>query len=83
MLTSDEIVAVVIRALDLPADYKLKLETQISDVPGWDSFGWVAVISALEGDSQIELIVEHIESVQTVGDFVEFVRSPANSRKAG
>jgi len=70
MGTNDEFLSVIAQALQLPMTSPLALDTPIADVPGWDSFGWIEVISALESHFNRELPFDRIDDVRTVGDIL-------------
>ena len=73
MAATDEFLNVIANALQLPATSALELETHIADVPGWDSFGWIEVISALESHFNRELPFDRIDDVRTIGDILIMV----------
>ena len=73
MAANDEFLRVIAHALQLPATSPLTLDTPIADVPGWDSFGWIEVISALESHFNRELPFDRIDDVRTVGDILTMV----------
>ncbi len=63
------------RALGLPDDFKLSPETEISNIPGWDSLGWVTVILALEELSGKDFPIEDIENVKTLEELLKHFKS--------
>ena len=65
----------IANAINLPPDFDLLPATEISAIPGWDSFGWVAVIVAIEGLSGKDFPVENIESVRTLDDLFKQIQS--------
>jgi acyl carrier protein len=73
MASTDELLSVIANALQLPATFPLQFDTRIADVPGWDSFGWIEVISALESHFNRELPFDRIDDVRTVGDILIMV----------
>jgi acyl carrier protein len=73
MTATDEFLGVIADALQLPPTSPLRLDTRIADVPGWDSFGWIEVISALESHFNRELPLDRIDDVRTVGDILTMV----------
>lgn len=76
-----DVIAIIREALTLPADYNLKPEVRVSDVPGWDSFAWVAIISMIEECSGVEFPVTEIDGIRCVGDLVS-VASKLSSKAA-
>jgi len=72
-MTDQEILAIFSRILrDLLADDSIVLgmETRRSDVPDWDSFGYVTFIAAAEMQLGIKYRIADVESFATVGDIV-------------
>mgnify|MGYP003333042484 FL=1 len=74
MYTIEDIVSVISHTLELPETFEIKTETPIADVPGWDSFAWIAVISALEEHCGHEFPIDRIDGVRTIGDLVAILR---------
>jgi acyl carrier protein len=75
MAANDEILNVIANALQLPATSPIELDTRIADIPGWDSFGWIEVISSLESHFNRELPFDRIDDVRTVGDILTMIDS--------
>jgi acyl carrier protein len=57
---------------DLLADDSivLKMGTRRTDVPNWDSFGYVTFIAAVEMQYGVKFRIADVESFATVGDIV-------------
>jgi acyl carrier protein len=70
---TEEMLSAIAGALELPSDYDLQLDSRIADVPGWDSFAWIAVITALENYCHNDLPLDRIEDARTVRDLVSVV----------
>ena len=49
----------------------LTMETRRPDVAGWDSFGYVNFIVAIEMEFGIKFRVADVEAFETVGEIVE------------
>lgn len=62
-------------AIDLPQDFELTAETVIANIPGWDSFGWVSVILALEKLSGKDFPIENIENINNLDELLKNFRS--------
>ena len=76
-MTDEQLLAVFTRILrDLLGDDSvvLTMDTQRSDVPGWDSFMYVNFIVAVEQELKIKFGVADVESFVTVGDIVREAR---------
>lgn len=72
-MTDQEILASFTHILrDLLADDSIVLgmDTRRSDVPNWDSFGYVTFIAAAEMQLGIRFRIADVESFATVGDIV-------------
>jgi acyl carrier protein len=72
-MTDQEILAAFTRILrDLLGDESIVLtaQTRRSDVPNWDSFGYVTFIAAAEMQLGIKFRIADIESFASVGDIV-------------
>ena len=66
-------IAAIAVFLELPADFVLTSATQITAIPGWDSFAWVNVVTALEEMSGREFPIDNIENIKTLGDLIDAV----------
>lgn len=73
MRGTQEVFSIISDALELPDSYQLKRETQIGDVPGWDSFAWIAVIGALEEYCATEFPLDRVDEIRNIGDLVDVV----------
>ena len=60
-------------------EFKLTLESQFEEVPGWDSLGHMQLISSLEDEFDIELGIEEIIGVDTVKKIQELVNTKLNN----
>jgi acyl carrier protein len=72
-MTDQEILALFTRALrDLLADdsIELTMESRRTDIPNWDSFGYVTFIAAIEMQLGIKFRIADVESFGKVGDIV-------------
>lgn len=76
MATYNEFIETIIGALNLPKSFKLDPETEISGVPGWDSFGWVSVILALEELIKRDFPIENIESIKKLSELFDNLNLP-------
>ena len=77
-MTDQEILATFSRILrDLLDDDSIVLgmETRRSDVPNWDSFGYVTFIAAAEMQLGVKYRIADVESFATVGDIVAQTRA--------
>jgi acyl carrier protein len=77
-MTDQEILTTFTRILrDLLDDESivLTMETRRTDVPNWDSFGYVTFIAAAEMQFGIKFRIADVESFATVGDIVAQTRT--------
>lgn len=73
------ILAAIRQALDLPDDYSLPDKLEIACVPGWDSVGWINVLTAMEALSGAPLEPERLDNLFTIGQLSdEVVRHSQN-----
>jgi len=73
-MTEQEILATFTRTLsDILGDESIELTatTRRSDVPNWDSFGYVTFIAAVEMQLGVKFRIADVESFATVGDIVK------------
>jgi acyl carrier protein len=72
-MTDQETLALFTRALrDLLADdsIELTMDSRRSDIPNWDSFGYVTFIATIEMQLGIKFRIADVESFGKVGDIV-------------
>jgi acyl carrier protein len=72
-MTDQEILTTFTRILrDLLDDDSIALgmQTRRSDIPNWDSFGYVTFIAAAEMQLGVKYRIADVESFGTVGDIV-------------
>jgi acyl carrier protein len=77
-MTEQEILAAFTRILrDLLGDDSIVLtaSTRRSQVPNWDSFGYITFIAAVEMQLGIKFRIADIESFATVGEIVAQTRT--------
>ncbi len=79
-IPEDALYSMVHAALELPESYRLEPGTRIADVPGWDSLGWVSIITAVEAELDTELDIDRIDDVASMADLVRFVQESAGAR---
>jgi acyl carrier protein len=70
MITNNMYLEAIREAIDLPEDFELSGETQISSVPGWDSLGWVSIILAFEQISGRDFPFENIENIENIDELL-------------
>lgn len=68
MKTDEHLVAEMRLALELPADFEISDELEPDNIPGWDSMGWVRIISGIEDRFDVELPLDQVAEIRNVGD---------------
>lgn len=59
-------------------DISLTLDTQASDVDGWDSLAHVRIVIAVESEFGVRFDTMDITSLKNVGDLVALVEAQTN-----
>jgi acyl carrier protein len=76
-MTDQELLAIfssILRDLLDDESIVLSMDTKRSDVPDWDSFGYVTFIAAAEMQLGVKYRIADVESFSTVGDIVAQTR---------
>jgi acyl carrier protein len=58
----------------------LHAETSESDIAGWDSFNNASLIAAIEKEFAIRFRTAELQSLRSVGSFVEIIRAKLQGR---
>ncbi len=72
-LTTDAVHDLIRAVFSLPAEFKFSPGLRPAFVPGWDSFGWMRMILAIEEIVAHEVPLTLFDRVVTVEDFCEAV----------
>ncbi len=75
MLTRDQIEAIIRQALELPDTYDLNEDLRPAFIPGWDSIGWINIITAIEGTLGKEVPFDALDNVSTLRDLYAVLTS--------
>jgi len=67
------------KALNLKK-YKLTVNSKFEEVPGWDSFGHMRLISEIEKKLKISFDIEEFVGVNTVKKIMKLVQSKLNKK---
>lgn len=70
MSTTQKVFELISEAASLPPDFKLTPELPIKDVPGWDSFAWIAILTGIESHCGTDFPIDRVDSLRNVGDLV-------------
>ena len=71
MLSHSKIFEIIRESLELPEDFVLADEERPAFIPGWDSLGWVKIIIAIEESADIEIPLDTLDDVVTIGEFCD------------
>ena len=80
MQTAQKVIALISEATSLPANFELTTETFIKEVPGWDSFAWISIITGIEAYCGSDFPIDHVDDLRKVGDLVSVTQSILQSR---
>lgn len=80
MQTAQKVLALISEAASLPANFELTTETFIKEVPGWDSFAWISIITGIETYCGTDFPIDHVDDLRKVGDLVSVTQSILQSR---
>ncbi|MBO7217943.1 MAG: acyl carrier protein [Clostridia bacterium] len=73
-MTFEKITEILAEQLDADRD-AMTMETKIADDLGADSLDLVDLLMSIEDEFGIEIPDEDVESIQTIGDIVEYINS--------
>jgi acyl carrier protein len=81
MQASQKVFELISETASLPAGFELTTATPIKDVPGWDSFAWIAILTGIENYCGCDFPIDRVDSLRNVGDLVALAESLLKSRK--
>ena len=64
-----EIYQIIRNTFDLPDDFIFESNVRPSFIPGWDSLGWMKLISEIENKIKLELPLDIFSELGTVEEF--------------
>ncbi len=70
MQTTEKVFALISEAASLPGNFELTMETFIKEVPGWDSFAWISIITGIEAYCERDFPIDRVDDLHKVGDLV-------------
>jgi acyl carrier protein len=79
-MTKPEMLALMRKVLALPESFELADNISPTQVPGWDSMGWLNLIMAIEQRLGTELPAAEIDRVFNIGDLYRLVSHVARGR---
>lgn len=82
-MNHDEMIQVFRHCLDLPQGFVLTEEMSPPQVPGWDSIGWLSVITAFEERMEARFSFRDLEKVYSVGQMFDLVHKTMTKRPKG
>ena len=72
-MTFQDLCILIRRTLKLSDEFELLPEMTSTQVPGWDSLGWINILNAISGSIDKELPLEDIADVETIGQLHKLV----------
>ena len=54
-------------------DLRINLETNASDIEGWDSLAHINLIAAIQGEYDIRFSMDDVTSMKSVNDMIEAI----------
>ena len=75
MQTRQKVFELIAEAASLPESFELTSETLIREVPGWDSFAWISIITGIEAYCGRDFPIEHVDDLLKVGDLVSVTQT--------
>jgi acyl carrier protein len=75
MLNRTEIHGIIRAALDLPETYTIPEDVPPSDIPEWDSIGWMNIIVMVEEKTEKEIPLDLFDDTEIVKDFCDVILS--------
>ena len=82
MNTQDTLYQVILSALEAHPDVEVSDDLGPADVPGWDSFGWIQIMNAVEKHYAVELPLSALADIQTIGELRSLI-SQSQEYKVG
>lgn len=74
----ESVYSIIREALELPESFQIHDSLVTGDVPGWDSLGWISVITFIEERCEITFPLEELARVVTIGDLCRIVEQKEN-----
>ena len=71
---------VILDALETQSDLSLSDELGPGDLPGWDSFGWIQIMNAVERHYGIELPLTALAEIQSIGELRSLIAKTTGSK---
>jgi acyl carrier protein len=68
-MTLEEKIVLIAEAIDIDKE-QLKEETPLAGLEEWDSMGTIAVIAMLDRRFDVQLAIEELTALKTIGDIV-------------
>jgi acyl carrier protein len=81
MRASQKVIQLISETASLPAGFELTSDTPIKDVPGWDSFAWIAIVTGIESYCDRDFPIDRVDSLCNVGDLIALAEHLLASRK--
>ena len=77
-MTRDDTLALLRDVLQLPPDFQLTDGHSPTQVPGWDSVGWLNLLLAIEDRMGMPIPIEDLDKIFNFGDLCRVTRRMAD-----
>jgi acyl carrier protein len=82
MHATQKIFALISEAASLPENFDLTAQTPIREVPGWDSFAWISIITGIEQYCGSDFPIDRVDELHMVGDLISITQGILLSQEA-
>lgn len=69
----EKVVDVLKKTLDLDEKTDISIQTKMEDIPEWDSFGQVSLLSELEKEFKIKFSFDEMIAINSVASILEIL----------
>jgi acyl carrier protein len=76
----DRLLSLIATALEVPEE-SLDTGMAIADIEAWDSFGWLAIMGAIDAHLRMTITPAEASRCRTVGDFLAYVDGLVSARQ--
>ena len=68
----DKVISIIAKVLEVPTS-EIELDMGIGDIPSWDSFHHITIISELEDEFDTTFDVKDLMKIENVADIISLV----------
>lgn len=77
----EKVVDVLKKTLELDEKTDISMQTKMEDIPEWDSFGQVSLLSELEKEFQIKFSFDEMIAINSVASILEILEKKNDERE--